>query len=137
MRDFHEITYKPQEIVAQEENAPNSEPGNPQKNPIYSDISSKVLEEIQKIDLPRSYGTKIDTLCRHLLWLRQHDPGAKSIVFSQNKSFLVTLSHVFYWFKIGHSSIDDPSGIERFKEDHTVRALFFSILLTYDLVSNN
>ncbi|OAL70158.1 SNF2 family helicase/ATPase [Trichophyton violaceum] len=119
MRDFHEITYKPQEIVAQEENAPNSEPGNPQKNPIYSDISSKVLEEIQNIDLPRSYGTKIDTLCRHLLWLRQHDPGAKSIVFSQNKSFLVTLSHVFYWFKIGHSSIDDPSGIERFKEDHT------------------
>ncbi|EFR01745.1 hypothetical protein MGYG_04745 [Nannizzia gypsea CBS 118893] len=119
MRDFHEITYKPQEIVAQEENAPSTELGNPQKNPIYSDISSKVLEEIQNIDLPGSYGTKIDTLCRHLLWLRQHDPGAKSIVFSQNKSFLSTLRLVFYRFKIGHSSIDEQSGIERFKEDHT------------------
>ncbi|KAF3481697.1 uncharacterized protein GIQ15_04456 [Arthroderma uncinatum] len=102
-RDFHEITYKPQEIIAQEENAPSTEPGHATKNPIYSDISSRVLEEIQNIDISGSYGTKIDTLSRHLLWLRQHDPGAKSIVFSQSKQFF----------------IDSPSGIERFKEDHT------------------
>ncbi|KAM5435032.1 putative RING-type E3 ubiquitin transferase [Microsporum canis] len=117
--DFHEITYKPQEIVAHEENAPSTEPGNAHKNPIYSDISSKVLGEIQNIDIPVSYGTKIDTLSRHLLWLRQHDPGAKSIVFSQDKEFLGILSQAFYRFKIGYSSIDTPFGIERFKEDHT------------------
>lgn len=29
-----------------------------------------------------SYGSKIDTLTRHLLYLKLSEPGAKSIVFS-------------------------------------------------------
>ncbi|KAK2873624.1 hypothetical protein FQN49_002230 [Arthroderma sp. PD_2] len=118
--DLHEITYKPQEIVAQEENAPITEQGHATKNPIYIDVSSRVLEEIQNIDISGSYGTKIDTLSRHLLWLRQHDPGAKSIVFSQDRQFLEVLSQAFNRFKIEHTSIDRPLGIERFKDDHTI-----------------
>ncbi|PGH14860.1 hypothetical protein AJ80_05786 [Polytolypa hystricis UAMH7299] len=122
--DFHEITYKPREIVAQEEKTEThfeiSQDTHSVKNSIYSGISSKVLQEIKNIDIGGSFGTKIDTLARHLIWLRQHDPGAKSIVFSQYKSFLGILSRAFSRFKIGFTSVDSRDGIERFKHDPSI-----------------
>jgi len=86
---------------------------------VYSDISSNVLMQIKSIELSgsSSYGTKIDTLARHILWLRQHDPGSKSIVFSQYRDFLKVLGSAFSLFKIGHSSVDAKDGIEKFKSD--------------------
>ncbi|OAT05327.1 SNF2 family helicase/ATPase [Blastomyces gilchristii SLH14081] len=120
--DFHQITYKPTEIVAQEERAAAAHIGSDHslKNSIYSDISSGVLKEIRNIDVEGSFGTKIDTLGRHLIWLRQHDPGAKSIVFSQYKPFLGILARAFSHFKIGFSSIDSHDGVERFKSDPSI-----------------
>ncbi|KAL1965614.1 hypothetical protein VTN77DRAFT_5291 [Rasamsonia byssochlamydoides] len=119
--DFHQITYKPQELVVQEEKSPTKlESDRPSKNSIYSDISSGVLKEIKNIDLDSSFGTKIDTLARHIMWLREHDPGAKSIVFSQYKNFLGVLATAFGRFKIGFSSVDAKGGIERFKNDPAV-----------------
>lgn len=90
------------------------------KNSIYSDISAGVLQEIKNIDLNGSFGTKIDTLARHIIWLRQHDPGAKSIVFSQYKSFLSILGSAFSRLKIEHTSIDSKNGIERFKTEPAI-----------------
>ncbi|KAJ5748071.1 uncharacterized protein N7511_009767 [Penicillium nucicola] len=121
LADFHQITYKPQELVAQEEESSHKQ-GHEQhaENAIYSDISSGLLREIKNIELNDSFGTKIDTLARHILWLREHDPGAKSIVFSQYKSFLTVLYEAFCRFKIVSSSIDRPDGIESFKRDPTV-----------------
>jgi E3 ubiquitin-protein ligase SHPRH len=121
LKDFHQITYKPQELVAQEEES-SVKVGHERhvQNAIYSDISSGLLREIKNIDLDDSFGTKIDTLARHILWLREHDPGAKSIVFSQYKSFLTVLQAAFYRFKIVSSSIDRPDGIESFKRDPAV-----------------
>jgi E3 ubiquitin-protein ligase SHPRH len=87
---------------------------------VYSDISSNVLMQIKNIELSGSYGTKIDTLARHILWLRQHDPGSKSIVFSRYRDFLKVLGGAFSLFKIGHSSVDAKDGIERFKSDPAV-----------------
>ena len=119
--DFHQISYKPKDLVVQEEKAPGQlEPDRPIKNALYSDISSGILKEIRNIDIDGSFGTKIDTLARHLLWLRQHDPGAKSIVFSQYKPFLSVLASSFSHFKIGFSSIDTKVFIERFKRDPSV-----------------
>lgn len=122
--DFHQITYKPQEMLVQEEKSPaKSElPGleKPQNNFIYSDISSGMLQEIKNVDLASSFSSKIDTLARHLIWLREHDPGAKSIVFSQYKNFLGVLGTAFSRFDIGHSSVDAKDGIRRFKEDPAV-----------------
>jgi E3 ubiquitin-protein ligase SHPRH len=119
--DFHQISYKPKDLVVQEEKSPAQlEPDRPVKNAIYSDVSSGILKEIRNIDIDGSFGTKIDTLARHLLWLRQHDPGAKSIVFSQYKPFLGVLASAFSHFKIGFSSIDNHDGIERFKQDPSV-----------------
>lgn len=120
--DFHQITYKPQEFVAQEEKALDkigSERAS--DNLIYSDVSSGLLREIKDIDLGDSFGTKIDTLARHIIWLREHDPGAKAVVFSQYRSFLGVLEVAFSRSKIGYSSVDRKGGIERFKSDPAVR----------------
>ncbi|CAI7615160.1 unnamed protein product [Penicillium glandicola] len=119
--DFHQITYKPQELVAQEEmsHIKLDHEGHSQ-NAIYSDISSGHLNEIKNIDLDESYGTKIDTLARHILWLREHDPGAKSIIFSQYGTFLSVLQSAFYSLGIVTTSIDSSNGIEKFKTDPAI-----------------
>ncbi|KAF5606885.1 rad8 and Rdh54p [Fusarium subglutinans] len=93
----------------------------PKKTGIYSEFNSDKLAEIQKIELDGpSFTTKVDTLVKHLMWLRESDPGAKSIVFSQYKGFLGILRNAFSRFRIGYASIDDPDGIKRFKEDASV-----------------
>ncbi|KAL4881503.1 SNF2 family N-terminal domain-containing protein [Aspergillus karnatakaensis] len=119
--DFHQITYKPKEFVVQEEKSSPTVGRRPQSNnSIYTDIGSGTLHEIKNIDLKDSFGTKIDTLARHILWLREHDPGAQSIVFSQYRSFLQYLATAFKRFQIGYSSVDDNDGIQKFKNDPSV-----------------
>lgn len=87
---------------------------------IYSGINKVTLNQIQNIDVEGSFGTKVDTLARHLLWIRDNDPGAKSIVFSQFKDFLDVLTRAFTRFKIGFTSIDKKDGVEKFKKDPSV-----------------
>jgi E3 ubiquitin-protein ligase SHPRH len=119
--DFHQITYKPQDLVAQEEDSSvRLEAGGHSQNAIYSDISSGLLKEIQNVDLNGSYGTKIDTLARHIIWLRAHDPGSKSIVFSQYKNFLMVLKNAFDRFGIASTTVDSQGGIEKFKNNPAV-----------------
>jgi E3 ubiquitin-protein ligase SHPRH len=122
--DLHEITYKPQELsieaeeiheISQERASPSS---TSRKSAIYSEISKSKLAEIKNIELDGpSFTTKIDTLARHLIWLRESDPGAKSIIYSQFKAFLDVLARAFQRFRIGFSSIDKPNGIDKFKHD--------------------
>ncbi|KAF7597423.1 proteasome component M29 [Aspergillus hancockii] len=119
--DFYQITYKPQEFLVQEEKQPTKiEPERPPKNSIYTDISSGTLREIKNIDLDGSFGTKIDTLARHILWLRHNDPGAKSVIFSQYKDFLEVLAVAFDRYKVGFSSVDSKDGISKFKRDPSI-----------------
>lgn len=128
--DFHDVTYKPQQIRAQEET--HSGPGSPseqQSSPssrqssIYSDVDTQLMNEIKSIDLPSSYGTKIDTLGRHLHWIREHDPGAKSIVFSQYREFLDVLVTALTDFKIGYKRLGRTNAAERFKQDPSIDCL--------------
>lgn len=123
--DYHDITYKPQELRAQEEQANNvaspskadserSSPSSASVASIYSNISIDTMNQIKAIDLPGSYGTKIDTLARHILWIRENDPGAKSIIFSQYSEFLNVLSEALTEFKIGNTSIHAKNGVEHF-----------------------
>ena len=119
--DLHQITYKPTDLIAQEEKTvPAVGPDHSHNNSLYADVSSGVLREIKEIDIRGSFGTKIDTLGRHIIWLRQHDPGAKSIVFSQYKPFLTSLASAFSRFRIGFTSVDSRDGIERFKRESSV-----------------
>ncbi|MCJ1443122.1 MAG: hypothetical protein MMC23_003619 [Stictis urceolatum] len=131
--DFHQITYKPQELTAQEEDnirisgqdAKETDGQLLEDASLYSGINSKTLAEIKNVDILGSFGTKIDTLARHIIWLRSSDPGAKSIIFSQFRDFLDILARAFRRFKIGFATIDDKKqGIERFKKDSSVECFF-------------
>jgi E3 ubiquitin-protein ligase SHPRH len=123
--DFKDISFKPSEIKAQEEvqgpasPVQASSPGSSSTS-IYSDISNSTMKEIKMIDLDGSYGTKIDMIARHLLWIRANDPGAKSIIFSQFGDFLEVLHEALMKWRIGVSGITDKDGIQRFKSDAAI-----------------
>ncbi|KJZ75564.1 hypothetical protein HIM_05027 [Hirsutella minnesotensis 3608] len=131
--NLHDITIKPQQLelrseaLAQEAGQDDGsgrgegEASSGTAAAIYSQFNNDKLAEIKNIELDGpSFTTKVDTLVRHLMWLRESDPGAKSIVFSQYKDFLNILRNAFRRFHVGHASIDDPLGIQRFKEDPAV-----------------
>ncbi|GAB0136818.1 DNA helicase rad5 [Epichloe bromicola] len=126
--NLHDIAIKPQQLQVRSEAAGDQshrvqrrETNSPKKTAIYSEFNADKLAEIKNIDLDGpSFTTKVDTLVRHLLWLRESDPGAKSIVFSQYRDFLHILRNAFRRFRIGYASIDDSNGIASFKEDAAV-----------------
>lgn len=131
-RDFHQITYRPEDFVVREEKTPTKlepEPS-PKNSSLYKDINSGTLREIKNIELDSFFGTKIDTLARHIFWLRTHDPGCKSVIFSQYRGFLKVLGIAFARHKIGFSNVDSKNGIEDFKGDPGVR--FLGYYFTYD-----
>lgn len=114
-------SYKPKEFTLEEESQPKSELSAKSSSPaIYSGIQDVTLAQIKNIDIDGSFGTKIDTLARHIMWIRANDPGAKSIVFSQFRDFLDVLAKAFAQFKIAFTGIDRKDGIEKFKEDASV-----------------
>lgn len=128
---MHDITLKPQELKVHSESSGSGSSSSPktsskraQANPaskksaIYNEFSADKLAEINNIDLDGSaFTTKVDNLVRHLLWLRENDPGAKSIVFSQYADFLSVLGLAFRRYRIGFTSFERPTGITDFKED--------------------
>lgn len=121
-QDLYDITYKPQQLKVAEESIQNSSERERSagmiQSAIYSNISNNTLTQIQNVELDGpSYTTKIDTIARHLIWLRESDPGSKSIIFSQFKEFLDVLSRALTTYHIGHTSIAKPRGTERFKVD--------------------
>ena len=92
---LHDITIKPQELKVHSDTPQNGSSEQspesaqkrgtaPKKTMIYSEFNADKLAEIKNVELDGpSFMTKVDTLVQHLLWLRESDPGAKSIVFSQ------------------------------------------------------
>ena len=127
LNSFYDITYKPAEVAVQAESPAESASmagvgsDRPLDQSIYSDISTSMLNQIKSIDIRGpSFGSKVDFLCRHLLWLRQHDPGCKAIIFSQYREFLDVLGRAFRDYKISFSSIRDKKGIEKFKSDPAI-----------------
>ncbi|GKT49304.1 putative ATP-dependent helicase [Colletotrichum spaethianum] len=123
LTELHDITLKPRELKMHADTATGPSPEvnrnqTAKTSGIYSHFSSEKLAQINNIELASlSFGTKVDTLVRHILWLRESDPGAKSIIFTQYKSFLEILGAAFDRYKIGFSTIDRPNGIMKFKED--------------------
>ncbi|KAK0652212.1 SNF2 family N-terminal domain-containing protein [Cercophora newfieldiana] len=119
--NLHDITFKPQELkVHSEANNELQSQTTPTKkrSTIYAEFNPEKLAEIQNIDLQGpNFTTKVDTLVRHLLWLRESDPGAKSIIFSQYKDFLDVLAQAFRRYRIGYASFDKANGVTQFKED--------------------
>ncbi|KAH8879624.1 hypothetical protein GQ53DRAFT_28282 [Thozetella sp. PMI_491] len=123
---LHDITLKPKELRIHSETSvavpgamgqPNTSPIQ-NKSTIYTEFNPEKLAEIQNIDLAGpNYTTKVDTLVRHLLWLRESDPGAKSIVFSQYREFLLVLATAFKRYRIGYTSFEISSSVSSFRDD--------------------
>ncbi|KAH9986179.1 hypothetical protein BJV74DRAFT_878530 [Russula compacta] len=84
----------------------------------YNTIGSSLLAEIDTMEVCGSYGTKIDTLVRHLLYLQLADAGAKSIVFSAWEDSLHIIEHALTGNGIPSIRID--SGNSR-KQDAATR----------------
>lgn len=124
--DFHQIVYKKQDLTMQEETASigRSAVANGDPGAIYSGITARTLDQIKSIDLNGSFGTKTDALARHILWLREKDPGAKSVIFSQFKDFMDILGKSFTHFGIAFTSFDKANGIRNFKSDPSIECFF-------------
>ncbi|KAF9692439.1 hypothetical protein EKO04_009360 [Ascochyta lentis] len=125
--DFKDISLKPSEIAANadspaEDASPQSSTPKTKNMAIYSDLSDTTLREIKTIDLPGSYGSKIDMIAKHLLWIRANDPGAKSVIFSQYRDFLSTLSTALQAWNLGVSSIRAKTGITQFTQNPAIDA---------------
>lgn len=126
---LHDITLKPQQLKLHTESSTSTSlqksidkrSANNQhskKTAIYEEFSADKLAEIRNIDLDGpAFTTKVDNLVRHLLWLRENDPGAKSIIFSQYVDFLNVLAMAFKRHRIGFTSFDKVNGTTDFKED--------------------
>lgn len=88
---------------------------------IYTEFSTEKLDEIRNIELNGpAFTTKVDNLARHIIWLRENSPGAKSIVFSQYADFLAVLGLAFSRHGIGYTSFDKSNGVTDFKEDPSI-----------------
>lgn len=123
--DMKEITYNNNTVTAQEEeheSAVTPSPGSSStgRMSIYSGIRDSTMNEIKTVKLDDSYGSKVDMMAKHLLWIRNNDPGAKTIIYSQFADFLQVLRLALKRFKIGVSGIRDKNGIEKFKKDPAV-----------------
>jgi E3 ubiquitin-protein ligase SHPRH len=123
--DMKEITYNNNTATAQEENHAAATTLSPGSSPsggmsIYAGIRDSTMNEIKTVKLDDSYGSKVDMMARHLLWIRNNDPGAKTIIYSQFADFLQVLRLALKRFKIGVSGIRDKNGIEKFKKDPAV-----------------
>lgn len=125
LNDFYDITYKPRATkiegapeAEQPDDKDSSDPSPTESNSIYTTIPPSTLNQIRAIDIRgSSYGSKVDTLIRHILYLRTRDPGSKSIVFSQYRDFLDVLSRSLRENNILHSKFDDKDGIIDFKSN--------------------
>ena len=124
--DFHQITYKPRELTMHEAVASTGKAAvaNGDSGTIYSGVTKATLNQIEGIDLDGSFGTKIDTLARHIMWIRENDPGAKSVIFSQFKDFLDVLGKAFRQFRIAFTSFDNKHGVRDFKDDPSIECFF-------------
>lgn len=123
---LHDITLRKQDLKVHQEQSTSSRnpdvPHRSRKSGIYTEFSESKLSAIKNIPLiGPSYATKIDTMIKHMMWLREADPGAKCVIFSQFREFLAVLSRAFERYRIGFTSFENKkNGITKFKEDPAV-----------------
>ncbi|KAJ6625017.1 SNF2 family N-terminal domain-containing protein [Mycena sp. CBHHK59/15] len=93
----------------------------------YNMIDPQVFREIQTMPSFGDYGNKIQTLVRHLLYLRTSDVGAKSIVFSAWADSLFIVERALRENGISCLRIDQnrkgEPAVKRFKDDDDILVL--------------
>ncbi|RPD76905.1 hypothetical protein L226DRAFT_459082 [Lentinus tigrinus ALCF2SS1-7] len=93
----------------------------------YNTINPDILQDIQAMECHGSYGSKIETLVRHLLYLEVTDSGSKSIVFSAWADSLFIIQHALKANGISCLRIDQNTGrqnaAKKFRTDPTISVL--------------
>ncbi|KAK9456277.1 hypothetical protein V1511DRAFT_497040 [Dipodascopsis uninucleata] len=112
--DIYSISYKPNDIKIKEEKSQSPHHLNVSRA-IYSEMNQEILNEIKNIDLSGSYGSKIDMILRHILWLRENEPNVQVVLFSQWSDFLNLLTIAMDRHEIKHASVE--KGIDEFKRN--------------------
>ncbi|KAH9856240.1 SNF2 family N-terminal domain-containing protein [Lenzites betulinus] len=93
----------------------------------YNFVNPQIMQDVQAMESYGSYGSKIETLIRHLLYLEVTDPGAKSIVFSAWADSLLIIQHALQANGISCLRIDQHTGkknaAKRFRTDPGISVL--------------
>ena len=122
-RDWHKIATQKADIVLR--GTESSHHDHSFSEAIYQTIDGKVLQQIQQVELQTSFGSKIDNLTRHLLWI-QSQGGAKAVVFSQWSDVLDVMERSFRLNGIGYVRFDqkqrkDNDAVKLFKTSDTIQ----------------
>ncbi|KAI0697783.1 SNF2 family N-terminal domain-containing protein [Cytidiella melzeri] len=108
--------------IGQNEPAPKS-----RRQIQYNVINPSTMQTIELMESQGSYGSKIQTLVRHLLYIQIAEPGAKSIVFSAWADSLQIIEHALTQNGIPSLRIDQnkkkESAAKRFKADPSLQVL--------------
>ncbi|KAK6334059.1 hypothetical protein TWF696_002561 [Orbilia brochopaga] len=84
---------------------------------IYTGIDEDVFQQIKKIPVKTSFGSKIDMVVKHLIWIRR-TTATKSVIFSQWKEVLDVFQNALRTNDIDFASLEDRSGgLQSFKRD--------------------
>ncbi|KAF3903376.1 hypothetical protein ABW20_dc0104395 [Dactylellina cionopaga] len=123
--DLHPVTYKLEEIRIEKESKNHDDPSTSNIDShgngieIYTGMDEDIFKQIKTINLRNSFGSKIDMVIRHLLWIRRNN-GGKSVVFSQWKEVLDVFQRALDGNGIGFSSLEEKRGLNRFKSDEKI-----------------
>ncbi|KAK9463406.1 SNF2 family N-terminal domain-containing protein [Lipomyces oligophaga] len=113
--DLYSISYKATEIQVQEEQSSSSTIAGSGKGAIYSGLSSEALNKIKAIDLIGSFGSKIDMILQHMIWLRENEPNVQVVLFSQWSEFLKLVAMALTRHSIRYATLDQ--NMENFKSN--------------------
>ncbi|KAK9452328.1 SNF2 family N-terminal domain-containing protein [Limtongia smithiae] len=113
-RDIYNISYKPTNIHFKEERLQSTTVA----SAIYAHVSERSLNKIKSIDLLGSYGSKIDMILRHMIWLRENESNAQVIIFSQWGDFLSLVSMALLRHNIKYASVE--KNMDQFKSNPEV-----------------
>lgn len=75
----------------------------------YRTIDNDMLEEIRSRDSVGQFGSKIQTLVKHLLYMKERQPTSKSICFSAWSDSLAIVSYALETNGITYLRIDGPN----------------------------
>ncbi|EWC46284.1 hypothetical protein DRE_04455 [Drechslerella stenobrocha 248] len=123
--DLYPFVYAGNEITIEKENHANAAVTTANAEnlvDIYTGIDAGTFKQIKKIHVRTSFGSKIDMVVKHLLWIRATS-SAKSVIFSQWKEVLNIFKNALEANGVGFTSLEDNKGgtaLERFKTDPRV-----------------
>lgn len=80
---------------------------------IFASADDALVRAIKGIKLTTSYGSKIDMITRHLVYLQRAIPGAKAVVFSQWSDVLDIMKLAFTSAGIRYSSLQTEDRLKR------------------------